>query len=199
MYSINQIKQILKNRNPKLIEDMEDHYIHAAVLIPLFMENGSYKVLFTERTHKVEHHKGQISFPGGVVEEHDQSLEETALRESYEEIGLLTQDVEILGRVDDTHTVVSNFIVHPFVGMIPYPYQFEVNTDEVESIITIPLHVFLDRHSKYRKNSLEVEGFTFHGAVYEYDGTTIWGATARIMQNFIRIIRGKLSLPEIGE
>ena len=199
MHSINQIKEILGNRSPKLIEDVGGRYVHAAVLIPLFIENGGYKVLFTERTHKVEHHKGQISFPGGVVEEQDGSLEETALRESHEEIGLLNKDVEILGRIDDTFTVVSSFIVHPFVGLIPHPYEFKVNTDEVENIITVPLKVFLDRNSEYRKNSLEVEGFTFHGAVYEYDGTTIWGATARIMQNFIRIIRGKLSLPEMRE
>ena len=190
MDSINKIKETLSDRSPRLIEEAKGNCVHASVLIPLFREEDSgCKVLFTERSHKVEHHKGQISFPGGVVEEKDGSLAETALRESFEEIGLLNKDVEILGQIDDTYTVVSNFIVHPFVGIIPYPYQFKISREEVESIITIPLKVFLDGHSRHKKNSVEVDGLTYQGTAYEYDGTTIWGATARIMENFIQIIK----------
>ncbi|MGD9040030.1 MAG: CoA pyrophosphatase, partial [Desulfobacteraceae bacterium] len=101
------IREVLNSRPPKRIPDEQSSYIHAAVLFPIFSANGEYNVLFTQRTHKVESHKGQISFPGGGVEEQDGSLEETALREAHEEIGLLNKDVEILGQLDDTTTVVS--------------------------------------------------------------------------------------------
>ena len=193
---VRQIKDTLSKRSPILIKENGSHNIFAAVLIPIFMEEGEYRVLFTERTHKVAHHKGQISFPGGAIEKGDRSLKETALRESYEEIGLLIRDVEVLGQVDDTTTVVSNFIVRPFVGLIPYPYPFKVNSKEVESLITIPFQIFLNDDPRYKKNSTEVDGFLYQGAVYEYNGSTIWGATARIMDNFSRILSGKLSLPE---
>ena len=193
---INEIRETLNGRAPKTLRSNDPDYIHAAVLIPLFDEGGVLKVLFTERTHKVEHHKGQISFPGGMVEEQDGSLEETALRESYEEIGLLNKDVEILGRTDPTRTVVSRFVVHPFVGLIPHPYSFKLNSDEVESIITIPMSLFYDEKPGFKKDSVEVEGFLYEGAVYEYNGTTIWGATARIMEDFVYITGEKLSLPE---
>ncbi|NNG07593.1 MAG: CoA pyrophosphatase, partial [Desulfobacteraceae bacterium] len=122
------IKEVLSSRSPKRIPDETSSYIHAAVLFPLFSANGEYGVLFTQRTQTVENHKGQISFPGGAVEAEDGSLEETALREAHEEVGLLSNDVEILGQLDDTTTVVSYFVVHPFVGVIPYPYDFRINS-----------------------------------------------------------------------
>jgi len=113
------IKEILSARTPKRIPDEKCLYKHAGVLVPIFRQGGDYMILFTKRTNKLEHHKGQISFPGGSVDEEDNSVRDTALREAREEIGLLKEDVEILGRIDDTLTVVSDFIGHPFVGLIP--------------------------------------------------------------------------------
>lgn len=189
------IRNSLNNRKFKTIDNSEARYIHASVLVPLFSEDGQYRVLLTKRTDRVEHHKGQISFPGGAVDKEDGSLEETALREAYEEIGLLKKDVELLGRIDDILTLVSDFIVHPFVGRIPYPYPFQINPHEVDSIIVIPLYVFMDKTSGHIKDFIEIDGFTYHGTSYEYQGHAIWGATARIMENFIHILGENLCLP----
>jgi 8-oxo-dGTP pyrophosphatase MutT (NUDIX family) len=189
------IKEILSSRAPKRIPDARSSFIHAAVLFPIFSANGEYEVLFTQRTHKVESHKGQISFPGGGVEEQDRSLEETALREAQEEIGLLNKDVEILGQLDDTTTVVSNFVVHPFVGLIPYPYDFKINPLEVKRIIEVPFRIFMSDDPKYKRDTAEFEGVTYQTPAYVYGGNVIWGATARIIEGFMEILKSQLDLP----
>jgi 8-oxo-dGTP pyrophosphatase MutT (NUDIX family) len=193
------IKEVLSARSPKRIPDEKSSYIHAAVLFPIFSANGEYTILFTQRTHKVENHKGQISFPGGGVEEEDDSLEETALREAHEEIGLLNKDVEILGQLDDTSTVVSNFVVHPFVGLIPYPYDFKINPLEVKRIIEVPFRIFLSDDPKYKRDSAEFEGVTYPTPAYLYKGDLIWGATARIIEGFMGILTPSLPSPLKGE
>ena len=189
------IKQILSARTPKRIPDEKCLYKHAGVLVPIFRQGGDYMILFTKRTNNLEHHKGQISFPGGSVDEEDNSVRDTALREAREEIGLLKEDVEILGRIDDTMTVVSDFIVHPFVGLIPYPYDFTINTDEVARLIKVPLKAFHPENSG-KGASFEFEGKNYRTPTYEYDGDVIWGATARIMEIFVNNIGHKLPLRE---
>lgn len=189
MNLIETIRNSLSRRNPVTIDNSENRYVQASVLIPLFKEDGKYKVLFTRRTNRVEHHKGQMSFPGGAVDDEDRSPEETALREAFEEIGMIQTDVKILGRIDDLITV-TDFIVHPFVGEIPHPYPFKINPHEVDSIIIIPLSVFIDKRT-VSVDSIEVDGFTYSGPYYKYQGYTVWGATARIMENFIEIIEKK--------
>jgi 8-oxo-dGTP pyrophosphatase MutT (NUDIX family) len=188
------IKETLGSRTPKQIQDQNGNSVHAAVLIPLFSENSEHKILFTKRSDQVKTHKGQISFPGGVVEEKDRSLQETALREAQEEIGLLKKDVEILGQADATTTVVSNFIVHPFVGVIPYPYDFTISSEEVDRIIEVPFKVFLENDPQYRQNSAEFKGVTYPGSAFQYKGDVIWGATARILENLVGILEGRLDL-----
>jgi 8-oxo-dGTP pyrophosphatase MutT (NUDIX family) len=192
---IETIRASLKNRKPVGAGYSGSGYLQASVLIPIFMEEGQYKVLFTKRTDKVEHHKGQISFPGGAFDDADASWEETALREAEEEVGISREEVEILGRTDDELAVVSGFIVHPFVGKIPFPYDFRINLHEVDSLIYIPLSVFMDEPSVYKKNFVKVDGYPYHGTNYQYQGHIVWGVTARIMENFVRII-GKINLPE---
>jgi 8-oxo-dGTP pyrophosphatase MutT (NUDIX family) len=193
------IKEVLSSRSPKRIPDEKSQYIHAAVLFPLFSVNGEYGVLFTQRTQTVENHKGQISFPGGAVEAEDGSLEETALREAHEEVGLLSKDVEILGQLDDTTTVVSNFVVHPFVGIIPYPYDFKINAEEVDKLIEVPFWVFLSDDPKYKRDSAEFEGVTYPTPAYLYKGDLIWGATARIIEGFTGFLKRELDLPANSE
>ena len=190
------IRKALCTGTPNSIRDEEGLYEHAGVLVPIIEEAEGLSVLLTKRTDTVEHHKGQISFPGGSVDKEDGSIKETALREAQEEIGLQREDVELLGRLDDTMTVVSNFIIHPFVGLVPYPYNFIINSAEVERIIKVPLSVFNTKHSGSGRNSVEYEGMTYQSQNYVYNGNLIWGATARIMQNFINIICGKMSLLE---
>jgi 8-oxo-dGTP pyrophosphatase MutT (NUDIX family) len=188
------IRERLNSRNPKLIDADGRQYRHAGVLIPLFLDNGEYKILFTKRTQLVEHHKGQISFPGGAVDEDDKSPKDTALREACEEVGLKKKDVYVLGRIDDTMTVVSDFVVHAFVGLVPYPYEFKINTIEVERLIKVPLNLFHPKNSRARRYVAEYDGSTYHGIAFEYEGDIIWGATARMMDRFMEIISPKLPL-----
>lgn len=188
------LREILSKRPPREIEDKGSDYRHAAVLVPFFKSDGEYRVLFTKRTNRVEAHKGQISFPGGAVDEQDRFFVDTALREAHEEIGLRPEEVTILGQTDDTRTVASNFIIHPFVGLIPYPYPFRINAGEVKKLIEVPLEVFTSDKPRSRIMPVEYEGKTYESAAYPYDGDVIWGATARIMENLVEIIgKGKSS------
>jgi len=182
------IRKILRERKPQLIPDDKSKYRHAGVLIPLFNDNGVCRVLFTRRTDTVAHHKGQISFPGGRVDEEDRSVKDTALRETFEEIGVYREQVDILGRIDDTLTMVSNFVVHPFVGLIPYPYDLSLNRAEVDSIIKVPLSRFFPENIKEKMHLVEYDGMTLNTLGFKYREDLIWGATAKIMDNFIKII-----------
>ncbi|MBE9592138.1 MAG: CoA pyrophosphatase, partial [Proteobacteria bacterium] len=109
------LKALLSQREPKRIEDKVDKYTQASVLLPLFIKDGHYWLLLMRRANTVEYHKGEVSFPGGVVDERDCNLESTAKRETFEEIGVREEDIEILGQLDDMTTITSRFIVHPFV------------------------------------------------------------------------------------
>src|SRR5512135_1974120 len=104
-YFVDQIRDILNQRKRKVIE--HPSFPHAAVLVPLFEKQGHCHLLFTKRTEQVKHHKGEISFPGGVFDEGDVDLRKTALREAFEEIGLNEDDVQILGTLDDIVTVTE--------------------------------------------------------------------------------------------
>jgi len=161
----------------------------AAVLIPLYQKEGEYYMLLTKRTEEVEVHKGQLSFPGGAWDEHDADLLATALRESFEEVGLRAQDVEILGELDDAPTVTSNFAVTPFVAVIPYPYEFRVSQREVEELVEVPLSALLDR-SNFSRELLQRKGQTILSYNYRYRNHVIWGATARILKGFLDLIFG---------
>ncbi len=185
------IRNTLISREPELIQDPPAHFRHAGVLIPLFYEDGEHKVLFTKRTHHVLHHKGQISFPGGSVDTEDESPEGAALRESYEEIGLLKQDVEVLGQIDDHFTMASNFIIHPFVGLIPSPYDFNISEIEVKRLIKIPWNALVMDSLRNNTSIVESEGKFFETPVYKYNGDLIWGATAKMLKNFIDILNRK--------
>jgi 8-oxo-dGTP pyrophosphatase MutT (NUDIX family) len=190
------IRDILQSRPINSLEQENPDYRQAAVLIPLFVNDGQCQVLFTKRTEDLSHHKGQISFPGGAKEENDRSAEMTALRETHEEIGLLPEDVLVLGPVDDALTVISRFIVHPFVARIPFPYPFVINRAEVEKLIIVPLAAFHPNKSTYKRTSVQRDGVTYETVAYEYNGDLIWGATARMMENFTNILGDNFPLPE---
>lgn len=158
----------------------------AAVLIPILCKDGEYHILFTQRSDQVPQHKGQISFPGGGRTETDNTLQDTALRESREEIGLEAKDAEILGELDDTPTATSGFNISPFVAFIPYPYKFTLSPFEISEIFSIPVSALLNKANRKK------ERYTFRGKVfinnsYEYDGRVIWGATARIVEQLLEI------------
>jgi 8-oxo-dGTP pyrophosphatase MutT (NUDIX family) len=129
------------------------------------------------------------------VDASDDSYQSAALREAEEEIGVQREDVRILGPLDDQTTVASQFVVHPFVGLIPYPYPFRVNQEEVERILKVPFDVFTSGEYEVEGHRVTYGGRTYQTPAYRYQGDLIWGATARIMKDFIRIVCLELGLP----
>jgi len=182
------LKALLSQEEPKRIENNIDKYTQASVLLPLFIKDGHYWLLLMRRANTVEHHKSEVSFPGGIVDEKDDNLESTAKRETFEEIGVRDEDIEILGQLDDMTTITSRFIVHPFVGIVPFPYEFNLNRSEVDHLIEVPLQFFLDP-SQPQTFSMHYKGDTFETPAFIYEGIVIWGATERILENFISLIR----------
>lgn len=189
------IGKVLAERNPGHSSCNSGPHRHAAVLIPLFEYDGECRVLLTKRTETVEHHKSQISFPGGAVDETDCDYQETALREAHEEIGLEREKVLVLGRFDDTPTVSSNFMIHPYVGRIPYPYRFVLSPAEVERLVTIPLRIFYPGETAARGTEYQYMGRRVIGPTFTFEGEVIWGATARIMDRFVSMLADKIPLP----
>jgi len=181
------IKQALSQREKKHI--IAPGLSEAAVLIPIYEKAGEHYILFTKRTDDVEYHKGQISFPGGKRDEHDDNLLVTALRESFEEIGLNPEAAEILGELDEEKTVISNFIVSPFVALIPHPYQFKINDKEVKELVEVPISALLDR-ANFREEVVVDDGQTFPAYSYHYGDQVIWGATARILNGLLYLVFG---------
>jgi 8-oxo-dGTP pyrophosphatase MutT (NUDIX family) len=182
-----QLRSILAHRKPERVNPNIEGFTEACVLLPLFVKDGHCWLLFMRRTDTVEYHKGEVSFPGGAVDEGDTSWEHTAKRETFEEVGVKQGDIEILGQLDDMTTMMSRFIVHPFVGVVPFPYDFILNRREVERLIQVPIQFFLDAPQP-QPVSIEYEGEVFETPAYVYESTIIWGATERILENFLSII-----------
>jgi len=155
----------------------------------LYEHDGEYHMVFTKRSDRMLHHRGQISFPGGGHEPDDGSLLNTALRESDEEIGLDPGHVTVLGQLDDLLTTGSNYLIRPYVGFIPYPYPFELDRRETDYLIEVPLQ-FLRRHNPPRQITREHEGRTVESFFFDYEGHVIWGATGKILKRFLDLLDG---------
>jgi 8-oxo-dGTP pyrophosphatase MutT (NUDIX family) len=179
------IRKALAQRNKK-VEHLTG-YAPAAVLLPLFQKDGHYHLVFTKRTETVNYHKGQISFPGGRLHREDRSLQETAVRESWEEIGLRPEDVEILGELDDIATYTTNFVISPYVAAIPYPYRFKANPAEVQEIIEVPLYVLQDK-GNFEEEEFDLDGMPTPQYFYHCGDRVIYGATARIVKQFLEVV-----------
>jgi 8-oxo-dGTP pyrophosphatase MutT (NUDIX family) len=157
----------------------------ASVLVPLARQNGTWHLLYTRRADSVEHHKGQVSFPGGSSE-FGESAEQTALREADEEIGIRAADIQILGRLPQIVTI-SDYLVTPIVGVIRWPYAFQVYAPEVARVFVLPLPWLAERQN-YMKFTRSETGR--HVIAYQpYDGELLWGATAHITVEFLKILK----------
>jgi 8-oxo-dGTP pyrophosphatase MutT (NUDIX family) len=161
----------------------------AAVLVPLLHSHGYDRIMLTVRSFDVEHHKGQISFPGGAVHAADADMQTTAIRETWEEVGVRPQDIEIVGRLDDMITI-SNFVVTPFVGVLSgAPYDYAPSPIEVAEVIEPPVEHLLDP-TNLIWDTRELEGRTLRSPAYLFEGHRIWGATARMLHEFLSLLAG---------
>ena len=165
---------------------MDPGPVPAAVLLPLFPKEGELHVLFTKRTPHLTHHSGEISFPGGVCEPGDRDYADTALREAWEEVGIAPEDVELLGELDDCHSI-HNYLVTPVVGIFPGGYTLTVNDAEIERLIEVPLSHF-GKPGVFRTELWLRDGMPRAVYFYRYGEDEIWGLTARILKQFLDLL-----------
>ena len=174
------------SRRPRVALDRSD-LVSAAVLVPVTDRDGPH-VLFTKKTASVPHHKGQFSFPGGVVELRDGSRVETALREAWEEIRLPAEAVEVLGLLDDTETRATNFIITPVVGIVRDRVDFAPDGREIERVLEVPLATLQDP-TIFRTETWERNGEVHPVHFYQVSPVdVVWGATARILSQFLALL-----------
>ena len=182
---IAELRRLLSEHGAKEIDDPT--LAPAGVMILIYPKDGEYCVLLNKRSEKVEHHKGEISFPGGGRDPEDDSLEATALRETHEEMGIRPEDVQLLGRIDDMATR-SRFLMRPYVGTIPYPYDFRPFEAEVAEVLEAPLSTLMDE-SNFREEVRIVDGELSISPAYAYDGHVVFGATARVLSQFLDLLQ----------
>ncbi len=154
------------------------------MLVPLFVapEGGDPHAVFTRRRTDLRRHAGEISFPGGRRDPGDANLSDTALREAEEEIGLPRAQVSLLGELPAVSTFVTNYVIHPFVGLIPAGFRWSASPAEVDAVLELPLAALRTGRTRTR---MERRGIAFETDAYVVDDHLIWGATARILENLL--------------
>jgi 8-oxo-dGTP pyrophosphatase MutT (NUDIX family) len=158
----------------------------AAVLVPIVNRDGALQVLLTQRTSHLSAHAGQISFPGGRVEIEDASREDTALRETEEEIGLARTLIALVGRLP-VYEIPSGFRITPIVGWVEPPFDLTLDPFEVASVFEAPLAHFIDVAS-YQRREYRFKGRHRHYMAIPYQGRYIWGATAGMLYSLARML-----------
>ncbi|MFP3852978.1 MAG: NUDIX hydrolase [Anaerolineales bacterium] len=185
---ITRLEQHLQRHEPKTRTEWEA--IPAAVLVPFYQENDRWHLLFTRRTDTVNSHQGQVSFPGGAIENQDSNPKEAALREAREEIGLPLERTNVIGQMDPLLTV-TQFHVTPIVAEIPWPFELNLSVIEVAHAFGVPLDWLLDPanvRSEMRESAMIGKPVEVH--YFEpFDGEQIWGVTARITLDLLELIR----------
>ena len=155
----------------------------AGVLAPLYLDDsGALHAVFTRRREDMRRHAGEISFPGGRQDIEEEDLRDTALREAEEEIGLPQDAVDIIGALTPTPTVVTNYAIYPFVGLIEPGHRWLPSAAEVAEVLELSLPELREGHARKR---LVRRGVPFRTDVYTVDGQVIWGATARILTDLL--------------
>lgn len=173
-------------RRPRIALDRSD-LVSAAVLLPI-TDRGGPHILFTKKSDGVPHHKGQFSFPGGICEERDASRVETALREAWEEIRLPAEAVEVLGLLDDTATRATPFIITPVVGIVRQPVEFRPDGREIERVIEVPLDTLRDP-AIFSTEMWQRDGVPHPVHFFRVSADdVVWGATARILRQFLDLL-----------
>lgn len=165
----------------------EEGFSPAAVLLLLYPREEEYHILLTQRTSRVEHHKGEVSLPGGAWD-HGETLAETALREAQEEVGLAPGLVELLGTLDDI-TTRSNFVVTPHVAIARTPMEFLRNEHEVAQLLEIPVRSLYDPAIHIEAAAVEFAGRVVPGGHFRWGEAIVFGVTYRILRQFLDLIQ----------
>ena len=181
---VEELRQRLSKR--RRISVSKSYLRRAAVLIPIYQEEGECFLVFIRRSRSVNSHGGEISFPGGGVLETDRDSLSAALREAWEEVGIPPEEVKVVGVLDDAETVTSRYAITPYVGFLRKKPAMRPEPSEVEEIIEIPLRAFCE------EASLHVEDWVIGDTwmpiyFYRVRGYVIWGATARILKNLLDV------------
>ena len=172
--------------NPDMTSPPSTALRPAAVLVPLIDYPGGMAVLLTQRTQHLSAHAGQISFPGGRIEEDDPDAVAAALRETEEEVGLPRERVSVIGRLD-TYVTGTGFEITPIVGIVAPPFALAIDPYEVAEAFEVPLAYILDKHN-HNRTERESAGRTRVFFVLPYEGRNIWGATAGMLVNLAEVL-----------
>lgn len=172
-------KDLLPSHQPK----------EGGVLILLYPKDGQLYLVLTRRTETVADHKGQISLPGGAYEAGDGSLEETALRETREELGIDLQGLEVLGALTPLYIPRSDYRIYPYVASCPERPAFHPDPVEVAELLEVPLATLLDP-ATWREEDWEVRGMTVRVPFFQVGHHKVWGATAMVLSELVTLLRG---------
>lgn len=183
-YTIDAVRRILPRSRKGTVDDPS--LTPAAVMVLVYPKDGQLCVLLNRRSQSVAEHKGEISFPGGRSEDGDRTAVDTALRETYEEMGVRPEDVEVLGELDEAATS-SNYVISPVVGTIPEAYDFKPDKREVAEVIEIPLEE-LTAPGALREEGRIVDGGVVVRPSYAYQGHLVYGATATLLARFLELL-----------
>ena len=185
MPSPDELRELLLAPEDAAAMDVTGGASDAAVLIPLYLVGGDLHAVYTKRRDDLKKHAGEISFPGGRPDFPDEDLMVTALREAEEEIGLPREEVEVVGALPPVGTFVTNYKIHPFVGVIKAGHEWTMQPTEVEVILELALRDVIAGHEMKR---LLKKGVPIKTPTYTVDGNLIWGATGRITQQLLEYL-----------
>ncbi len=160
----------------------------SAVMALLFPVDDEPYLLLIERNEYKGAHSGQLAFPGGKIEKGDTSYLATALRETYEEIGILSEQIEVLGGLTELYVLASNFLVYPYVGILAKKPDFNIDEREVKQILEIPVAYFLSASIKEKQIKSAI-GIKLNAPYYDINGKTLWGATAMMISELMWMVK----------
>ena len=184
--------ELLKRALAKRVVERADGtgLMPSAVMVLLYPKGGEYCILLNKRSDQVEHHKGEISFPGGARDPEDRDSLETALRETEEEMGINRDDITVIGEMDEVVTR-SNFLINVFTGTIKYPYPFKPSAIEIAEVLEFPVSALIDPANRRTETRWD-DGHPATSYSYVHQEHVVFGATARILQCCIDILDGRL-------
>jgi len=167
----------------------------SSILLPMYMNKKEYYTILFQRQDYEGAHSGQICFPGGKKEPEDKDLKETAIRETWEEVGIEKEKVNILGALTPLHIPVSDYLVYPYVAYTSYNPVFKIDPLEVKQLIVFPIKEILNKRNQ-KKKAMNIHGLEHIIPYYSIEGFEIWGATAMILSEWSELLR-RINFPHI--